>query len=127
MPPVEYKRVAFPTDSLGTAHDRRNLVSIGADFRRGDTFLFGARLVRDFERFAALFVPLFAPRTSCSLYASRSQSVIGASTSSRWVIRIMFANFDFDPASTLRTCGALSGRASMMQISRNRIFGRTKK
>ena len=39
-------------------------------------------------------------------YASRSQSVIGASTSSRWVMRIWFAYF-FDFAVILEDLGNL--------------------
>src|SRR5437868_1263090 len=68
-----------------------------------------------------------ADSTSDSLYASRSQSVIGASTSSRCVTRITCTDFNFDARSTRRICGALTVRARKMHSSRKFRLGRTKK
>ena len=60
-------------------------------------------------------------------YASSSQSVIGGSTSSRCVMRMKLATFDFDASSTRLTCGAFRARPRNTTTSRNFFFGRTKK
>ena len=55
-------------------------------------------------------------------YASRSQSVIGGSTSSRCAIRMMCAIFDCEARSTRRTCGARSARPRNTQTSRKLLL-----
>src|SRR5262245_33340446 len=68
----------------------------------------------------------FAVSRSGSWYASRSQSVMGASTSSRCVIFRMFAILVFDRGSARRTCGAFTARPRNIHTSRKLRRGRTK-